>query len=125
MLLIQCLCAAAQLVTPSQRMRLRNVYGFTSALRNSGPYLDLCVIFFEPEAKGLWANVLSETLAMRDGLMKQAPIAGVIRRIEFLQPPLGKTGLEFTLAKRILSKPVRTPVEQISQAKIAPYERWA
>jgi hypothetical protein len=41
--LIQCLCAATHLVTVSQ---LANVYGLTSVLRNSGPYLDLYIILF-------------------------------------------------------------------------------
>jgi hypothetical protein len=98
---IQCLCAAAHLVTPSQRERLRNVYGLTSILRNNGPYLDLYVIFFEPEVKGLWPSVLTETLAVRDGIMNYAPITNVIRRIEFLKAALGRTELEFTLAERL------------------------
>jgi hypothetical protein len=100
--LIQGLCAAAHLVTASQRARLRNVYGLTSVLRNSGPYLDLYVILFEPEVKGLWPSVLRETLVVRDGIMKQAPITSMIRRIEFLHAAQGKTGLGFTLAKQIL-----------------------
>jgi hypothetical protein len=100
--LIQCLCAAAHLVTASQRARLRNVYGLTSVLSNSGPYLDLYVIFFEPEMKGLWPRVLRQTLAVRDGIMKQAPVTSMIRRIEFLHAALGTTGLEFTLAEQIL-----------------------
>jgi hypothetical protein len=95
---IQCLCAAAHLVTPSQRERLRNVYGLTSTLRNSGPYLDLYVIFFEPELKGLWPSVLRETLAVRDGIMKYAPITSIIRRIEFLHAAPRETGLEFIIA---------------------------
>jgi hypothetical protein len=100
--LIQCLCAATHLVTVSQLARLRNVYGLTSVLRNSGPYLDLYIILFEPEVKGKWPMVLRQTLAVRDGLMKQAPITSMIRRIEFLHAALGKTGLEFTLAEQIL-----------------------
>jgi len=98
--LIQCLSAAAHLATASQQTRLRNVYGVASALTNGGPYLDLYVIFFEPEVKGLWPSVLRETLALRDELMKQAPITSVIRRIEFLHASLGNTGLEFTLAEQ-------------------------
>jgi hypothetical protein len=99
---IQCLCAAAHLVTPSQRERLRNVYGLTSTLENNGPYLDLYVIFFEPEMKGLWPSVLKETLAVRDGIMKFAPITRVIRRIEFLHAAPGETGLKFIIARQIL-----------------------
>jgi hypothetical protein len=99
---IQCLCAAAHLVTPSQRERLRNIYGLTSTLRNNGPYFDLYVIFFEPAMKGLWPSVLGETLAVRDGIMKYSPITKIIRRIEFLYAAPGKTGLEFTIAKQIL-----------------------
>ena len=89
-------------MTASQRERLRKVYGLTSVLSNGGPYLDLYVIFFEPDVKGLWPSVLRETLVVRDGIMKQASITSMIRRIEFLHAALGKTGLGFTLAKQIL-----------------------
>ena len=115
--LIQSLSAAAHLLTASQRARLRNVYGLISVLRGNGPYLDLYVIFFEPEAKGLWPGVLKETIAVRDGLMRRAAITSMIRRIEFLHAALGKKRLEFTLAEQILSKSVPAPVQSDRSSK--------
>ena len=102
--LIQCLCAAAHLVTASQRKRLRNVYGLTSQLRNSGPYLDLYVIFFEPKVRGLWPEVLKETLALRESLMKQPTITDHIRHIEFLNAALVENRVEFSVAEQAVSK---------------------
>jgi hypothetical protein len=123
--LIQGLSAAAHLVTASQRTRLRNVYGLTSVLRNDGPYLDLYVIFFEPEVKGLWPDVLRETLDVRDGLMKQAAITSMIRRMEFLHAALGKTGLEFTLAKQIFveARPHASRTSRSVRRGALPYRR--
>jgi hypothetical protein len=100
---IQCLCAAVHLVSEPQRERLRSVYGLTSALKDSGPYLDLYVIFFKPREKGKWPEVLGETLKLRDRLLQQPAIAKRIRRIEFLESRLRHSRLEF--ARMVPSKP--------------------
>ena len=97
--LIQVLAAAAHLVTAAQRARLRNVYGLTAALpRTGGPYLDLYVIFFNPEVKGEWVTVLRHTLALRDVLLKHSAIKPLIRRIEFLHATKGPNGLRYSRA---------------------------
>ena len=50
---------------------------------------------------GLWPSVLRETLVVRDGLMKEAPVASMFRRMEFLLAAQGKAGLEFTPAESL------------------------
>ena len=93
--LIQCLCAAVHLMSEPQRKRLRSVYGLTSLMKESGPYLDLYLFFVEPRKTGEWPVVLSETLKLRDQLLQQPSIAGTIRRIEFLEARLTNNMLEF------------------------------
>jgi hypothetical protein len=102
---IQCLCAAVHFVSEPQRERLRSVYGLTSAVKASGPYLDLYVIFFMPREQGKWPEVLCETMKLRDRLLQQPAIATRIRRIEFLKSMLRHGKLEF--GRMLPSKPPR------------------
>ena len=99
--LIQVLAAGAHLVTAAQRVRLRNVYGMTRALRTGGPYLDLFLIFFEPDVKGEWITVLRHALALRDALLALGAVATLIRRIEFLHATLGADGLRLSRADEL------------------------
>ena len=97
--LIQCLCAAVHLISQPQRERLRSVYGLTSLNKDCGPYLDLYIIFVEPRKTGEWPVVLGETIKLCDQLLKQPVVAGIIRRIEFLEATLTDNMLEFARAE--------------------------
>jgi hypothetical protein len=107
--LIQALAAAVHLVTPAQRLRLRNVYGLSGATRNIGPYADVYVIFVAPKLVGSWPELLEETFALRDSLLEQPAIASFVRRIEFAHAYLAENSLHLEPAELLLRRGVSPP----------------
>jgi hypothetical protein len=104
--LIQALTAATHLVTPPQRLRLRNVYGL-DAVRTVGPYLDVYVIFFEPPWKGLWPTVLAKTMTVAEQFLTHFAGRSLIRRVEFSWPALARAALSSLWLQRSSRKEAR------------------
>ena len=98
--LIQVLMLAVELQSPEQRSRLlKHQQGMNLRFPETGPFVDLYIIAFEPPTTGAYrVQSYDATSTISKKLMEDALVTSYVRRIAYLEATLG--GGELTFKKK-------------------------
>jgi len=126
--LVQVLAAAAYLSSDDQRDCLRQHYGSSLDLAETGPYFDLRVVLFRDRdhpLKGARIECLCEAKSLAAALMGRADVAAIVRDVAFVESWLENGRLRFapagktpTLGDRLQPAPFASAQRVVPEAPL-------